>query len=74
MLDAVGEIAARQRPELRVLADSRRGLHGYPAVCLKMNRAELGMLLGDAAGEPRPNETRGRGTRAATTAATYSSR
>ena len=45
MLDAVGQIA-RQRPQLRILADSRRGLHGYPAVCWKMNRAELGKLCG----------------------------
>jgi len=46
VLDAVGEIA-RQRPQLRILADSRRGLHGYPAVCWKMNRAELGKLRGE---------------------------
>ncbi|MGO9109447.1 MAG: bifunctional heptose 7-phosphate kinase/heptose 1-phosphate adenyltransferase [Thermoguttaceae bacterium] len=45
VLDAVGEIA-RRRPQLRILADSRRGLHGYPAVCWKMNRAELGKLRG----------------------------
>jgi rfaE bifunctional protein kinase chain/domain len=44
VLQAVGEIAAR-RPELRILADSRRSLRGYPPVSLKMNRAELGMLL-----------------------------
>lgn len=44
VLDAVGEIAAG-RPELRILADSRRSLRGYPPVSLKMNRAELGMLL-----------------------------
>jgi rfaE bifunctional protein kinase chain/domain len=48
VLDAVAEIA-RQRPELRILADSRRGLRGFPAVSLKMNRSELGALLG---GEP----------------------
>ncbi len=48
VLAAVGEIAAR-RAELRVLADSRRGLRGYPKVCLKMNRRELGVLLGDSA-------------------------
>ena len=48
VLDAVGQIA-RQRPQLRILADSRRGLQGYPAVGWKMNRAELGKLLG---GEP----------------------
>ncbi len=38
----------RQRPGLLVLADSRRGLRGYPAVSMKMNRLELGMLLGCA--------------------------
>jgi bifunctional ADP-heptose synthase (sugar kinase/adenylyltransferase) len=47
VLDAVGELAAG-RPDLRILADSRRSLRGYPQVCLKMNRAELGMLLGSA--------------------------
>jgi rfaE bifunctional protein kinase chain/domain len=45
LLEALGAIA-RERPQLRILADSRRGLAGYPAVCLKMNRAELGVLLG----------------------------
>jgi rfaE bifunctional protein kinase chain/domain len=45
VLDAVREIA-RLRPQLRILADSRRGLRGYPAVCWKMNRAELGKLCG----------------------------
>jgi rfaE bifunctional protein kinase chain/domain len=45
VLDAVGKIAYC-RPQLRILADSRRSLRGYPAVCLKMNRAELGVLLG----------------------------
>jgi rfaE bifunctional protein kinase chain/domain len=45
VLEAVGQITAR-RPQLRILADSRRSLRGYPPVCLKMNRAELGMLLG----------------------------
>jgi len=44
VLEAVGELAAR-RPGLRILADSRRSLRGYPSVSLKMNRAELGMLL-----------------------------
>ena len=47
VLDAVAEIA-RCRPQLLILADSRRSLRGYPAVCLKMNRAELGVLLGEA--------------------------
>jgi len=44
VLQAVGEIA-RRRPALRILADSRRSLRGYPPVSLKMNRVELGMLL-----------------------------
>jgi rfaE bifunctional protein kinase chain/domain len=46
VLDAVGEIA-RRRPELPILADSRRGLSGFPAVCWKMNRAELAKLRGE---------------------------
>jgi rfaE bifunctional protein kinase chain/domain len=44
VLSAVGELVA-QYPNLPILADSRRGLSDYPAVSLKMNRAELGMLL-----------------------------
>ena len=47
VLEAV-ERLSRQRPQLLVLADSRRGLGGYPAVCWKMNRAELGKLRGEA--------------------------
>ena len=39
------DLVAR-RPQLLVLADSRRGLFGYPPVCLKMNRAELSRLTG----------------------------
>jgi bifunctional ADP-heptose synthase (sugar kinase/adenylyltransferase) len=45
-LDAVREIS-RRRPELPILADSRRGLGGFPAVCWKMNRAELAKLCGE---------------------------
>lgn len=45
VLDVVGEIVER-RPSLRIVADSRRGPQGFPKVCLKMNRAELGTLLG----------------------------
>ena len=45
MLDAVGAIAAA-RPSLPILADSRRSLRDYPSVGLKMNRAELALLLG----------------------------
>jgi len=48
VLDAVATIAI-QRPELLVLADSRRGLQGYPPVVWKMNRAELGKLRGAVA-------------------------
>ena len=32
--------------QLLVIADSRRGLRGYPPVCLKMNAAELAALTG----------------------------
>ena len=45
VLEAVDALAQR-RPELQILADSRRGLGGYPAVGLKMNRVELGKFLG----------------------------
>lgn len=47
VLEAVDRLA-RQRPQLPILADSRRGLGGFPAVCWKMNRAELGKLRGEA--------------------------
>jgi rfaE bifunctional protein kinase chain/domain len=36
----------KSKPELLILADSRRGLNGYPPVCLKMNRAEFAALSG----------------------------
>ncbi|MBI3881311.1 MAG: carbohydrate kinase [Verrucomicrobia bacterium] len=35
---------ARDHPQLRIVADSRRGLKGWPPVTLKMNAAELGAL------------------------------
>jgi rfaE bifunctional protein kinase chain/domain len=38
----------KERPDLLVMADSRRSLAGYPPVCLKMNRAELSRLAGKA--------------------------
>jgi rfaE bifunctional protein kinase chain/domain len=38
----------KERPDLLVMADSRRSLQGYPPVCLKMNRAELSRLAGKA--------------------------
>lgn len=36
----------KQRPELLVLADSRRGLRGFPSVTFKMNGVELARLTG----------------------------
>jgi rfaE bifunctional protein kinase chain/domain len=48
LLAAVAEIAAK-RPGLLMVADSRRGLKGYPAVTFKMNAAELSALTGAAA-------------------------
>ena len=48
VLGCRGRRSPGERPQLRILADSRRGLHGYPAVCWKMNRAELGKLCGKA--------------------------
>ena len=49
VLESVGRLAKR-RPELLIMADSRRGLRGYPPVGFKMNRAELAALTGrDAA-------------------------
>ncbi|MFM1768015.1 MAG: hypothetical protein RJA22_544 [Verrucomicrobiota bacterium] len=49
LLAALGEIV-RQRPDLLIIADSRRGLRGYPPVTLKMNAAELAALTGAPAG------------------------
>lgn len=45
---ALGELAAT-RPGLLILADSRRGLAGWPAVGFKMNVAELSAMLGGKA-------------------------
>jgi len=43
------------KPELPVLADSRRGLRGFPPVIFKMNAAELSALTG-APGELSPEQ------------------
>ncbi|HLH52246.1 MAG TPA: carbohydrate kinase, partial [Verrucomicrobiae bacterium] len=43
VLEAVGQFAAKH-PQVHVLADSRRGLRGYPAVIFKMNSSELAAL------------------------------
>lgn len=45
VLDALAE-AVRANPKLIILADSRRGLRGYPPVSFKMNLAELEALTG----------------------------
>lgn len=34
------------KPDRLIMADSRRGLRGYPPLCYKMNRAELAALTG----------------------------
>lgn len=43
LLTAVRAVS-RARPDLLIIADSRRGLKGYPPVCFKMNAAELAAL------------------------------
>ena len=43
--EAVGEIS-RAHPALPILADSRRGLHGWPKCIWKMNARELSLLEG----------------------------
>lgn len=53
LLEVIGEIA-RQRPELLIIADSRRGLVGFPPVVFKMNAAELAALSGMPKDAPLP--------------------
>ena len=48
VLEAVSAVS-KARPELLIMADSRRGLRGFPPVCYKMNRAELAALTGTGA-------------------------
>ncbi|MCX8155765.1 MAG: PfkB family carbohydrate kinase [Verrucomicrobiae bacterium] len=45
VLEAVARLQ-RQHPELPIMADSRRGLRGYPKVFFKMNRQEFLALVG----------------------------
>ncbi|QEH34472.1 Bifunctional protein HldE [Aquisphaera giovannonii] len=52
LLDEVATLAA-SRPGLPILADSRRGLAGWPGLSFKMNAAELATLLGEPADEGR---------------------
>jgi rfaE bifunctional protein kinase chain/domain len=49
VLEAVGRVAAK-RPDLPILADSRRGLRDFPPVIYKMNARELAALTGTAGG------------------------
>lgn len=52
LLTEVAQLAAGAKA-LPILADSRRGLRGYPAVILKMNAAELSALTGLPPDAPR---------------------
>lgn len=45
VLATIGELTSK-KPDLLVIADSRRSLRGYPPVAFKMNRAELAALTG----------------------------
>lgn len=47
VLEAVGALAC-ERTHPRIIADSRRGLRGFPPVTFKMNATELAALLGAA--------------------------
>jgi bifunctional ADP-heptose synthase (sugar kinase/adenylyltransferase) len=56
LLDAIGTLAAAL-PGLPIVADSRRGLAGWPGLSFKMNASELAALLsfpreGEPPGEP----------------------
>ncbi|MCB1125677.1 MAG: carbohydrate kinase [Verrucomicrobiae bacterium] len=56
VLEAVAQVA-KARPHMPVLADSRRGLRGFPALIFKMNGVELAALLGETApGSPELQE------------------
>lgn len=46
VLDRIAQIAAA-RPELWIIADSRRGLKTFPPVCFKMNAGELARMTGE---------------------------
>lgn len=48
LLQSIAGIA-KGRPELLLIADSRRGLKGYPPLAFKMNRTELASLVGKTA-------------------------
>jgi len=48
VLESIGKVAS-QRPEFLIMADSRRGLRGFPKVTFKMNDSELARLAGSEA-------------------------
>ena len=54
VLGALGSLA-EAKPNLLILADSRRGLRGFPPVVFKMNAAELAVLT-NAQGELSPDQ------------------
>ena len=45
LLDVIAKLAAAQ-PDLPILADSRRGLAGWPGLSFKMNASELAAMFG----------------------------
>jgi rfaE bifunctional protein kinase chain/domain len=53
LLETLGKIAER-KPERLMVADSRRGLRGFPPVIFKMNLAELAALTGASAAKALP--------------------
>jgi bifunctional ADP-heptose synthase (sugar kinase/adenylyltransferase) len=53
LLETIGEIAKR-KPQRLMVADSRRGLSGFPPVIFKMNAAELAGLTGKSAAMALP--------------------
>ena len=60
--EAIGEIS-RAHPALPVLADCRRGLHGWPQCIWKMNARELSLL--ESVSESDPGAMRGAAARLA---------
>jgi rfaE bifunctional protein kinase chain/domain len=58
VLDAVAEVA-RARPELLILADSRRSLRSFPKISYKMNASEMALYFGRG-GSLSPTQVRER--------------
>lgn len=48
VLSALGELS-REQPDLLILADSRRGVKGWPPLTFKMNASELAAMTGGSA-------------------------